>query len=393
MGHFVANKAERPASNRKKGGYDIMRKTSIFNSIFVLALLSSSVCIFAQSGRVTQRPDAQTDDTDKVFVEEIKLNVSALNPQGKLYEGVTANDLVIQEDGILHVPASVRRLPANIIILLDTGGEERQAKDFKTTIETAKALIAELRKDDEIALIEVNDEARVVTEWTNDREQLMHALEKQVKFGIRSRFVDGLKLALDTFSKARVENKHLVLITDGLESVEGVAAREAIMSKMLETDINVHVVSYTKMERAVIQQRGRSVSAGNPKIPVPPGGGVPVQGTTSTVRMGTVNLDRAMIRKIKARGIELQVSEKALTKLADNTNGEMILPDSREEMVAKMEYLSRIIDSNYVVTYVPKRALSEAKVGEERTIDVTSRRYDLLVQGKRKLIVPTQSRQ
>lgn len=364
-----------------------MRRTLAIAFTCVFAILSVAVLSFGQSGRVVPRPNVQTDDTDKVFVEEIKLNVSALNPEGRLYEGVTVNDLIIMEDGILHAPASVRRIPANIIIVLDTGGEERQAKDFKTTVETAKSLIRQLEKDDEVTLIEVNDEARVVTEWTNDKDQLTQALDKQFKFGMRSRFVDGLKLAMDTFRKAGVENKHLVLITDGLESIEGDAARDAMMKKLLETDINVHVVSYTKMERAVTDGRRRSVTAGNPKLPVPPGGGVPVQGTTSTVRMGTVNLDRAMIRKINERSVALQQSEKALIKLAENTNGEMINPSSREEMIAKMEYLSRILDSNYVVTYVPKRPLSEAKEGEERNIDVTARRSDLLVQAKRKLVV------
>lgn len=364
-----------------------MRRIIITSLTSLLAIFLFVTAGQAQSGRVTNRPGVANDDTDKVFIEEIKLNVSALNPMGKLYEGVTVNDLIIQEDGILHAPASVRRVPAHIIIVLDTGGEERQAKDFKTTLETAKSLVRQIGPDDEVALIEVNDEARVLTEWTNDKNQLETALEKQLKFGIRSRLVDGLTLSLDAFRKAGVQNKHLVLITDGLESVEGDAAREAVMKKMLETDINVHIVSYTKMELAITRQRKQSVSAGNPKIPIPPGGGVPVQGTTSSVRMGTVNLDRAMIRKINERNAALLKSEKALTVLAESTNGEMLLPANREEMVAKMEYLSRIIDSNYVVTYVPKRPLSEARDGEVRNIAVTSRKTDLLVQARRKLVV------
>lgn len=369
-------------------------KTSLSRAILLtLGIFTLSSTVLPQSGRVTTRPDSQNDDTDKVFVEEIKVNVSALNPAGRIYEGVGVNDLIVIEDGILHPPASVRRIPAHIIIVLDTGGEERQAKDFRTTLETAKSLISQLENRDEVTLIEVNDEVRVLTEWTSDKTQLLLALDNQLKFGIRSRFVDALKLAFDTFRKANVENKHLVLITDGLESVEGDAARDATMRKMLETDISVHIVSYTRMERMVTQQRKRSVTAGNPKIAVPPGGGVPVQGTTSTARVGTVNLDRAMIRKINERSVALQNSEKALTRLADSTNGEMINPSAREEMISRMEYLARIIDSNYVVTYVPKRPLVNAPVGEERTIDVTARRSDLLVQARRKLVVPTSGRQ
>jgi hypothetical protein len=46
-----------------------------------------------------------------------------------------------------------------------------------------------------------------------------------------------------------------------------------------------------------------------------------------------------------------------------------------------------MIDSGYVLTYIPKRPLSEVHGTQERSIDVTSRRPGLIVQAKRKLIV------
>lgn len=341
----------------------------------------------AQSGRQTYKGEAATDDTDKVATEEIKLNVSALGENGSFKPGVGLNDLLILEDGILHPPASVRRIPANILILLDTGGEDRQAKDFRTTREAAKALIRMLSPDDTVALLEVNDQARVITEWTSDKEQLVSALDKQLRFGNRSRLVDGLKLSKKAFLKWGGENRHLVLITDGLESLATERERDAAMDGLLETDVSVHAVSYTRMEQDVVTQRRRSVTAGNPKLSIPPGGNVPVQGQTQTGTLGTVNLDRAMIRKINERAAKLANGEKALKKVADSSSGEFLNPATREEMVAQMEMLSRIIDSNYVVTYVPKRPLADSPNGEERSIEVTSRRYDVLVQAKRKLIV------
>lgn len=351
------------------------------------ALLLLATATMAQSGRQTYKNEVATDDTDKVFIEEIKLNVSAMGEAGVFKSGVGINDLLILEDGILHSPASVRRTPANIIILLDTGGEDRQAKDFRTTKETAKALIRQLSPDDVVALIEVNDEARVITEWTSDKQQLIDAIDKQLKFGVRAKFVDGLRLAKGAFAKWESENRHLVLITDGVDSVEGDRERDAAINRLLETDINVHIVSYTGMEQAVVTERRRSVSAGNPNLSIPPGGGVPVQGQTRTTPVGTINLDREMIRKINERGAKLANGERSLKRLAESANGEFLNPKSREEMVGRMEYLARVIDSNYVVTYVPKRPLAEARDGEERNIEVTSRRYDVLVVAKRRLIV------
>ncbi len=61
-------------------------------------------------------------------------------------------------------------------------------------------------------------------------------------------------------------------------------------------------------------------------------------------------------------------------------------------MLAKTALVAGTIDSSYVVTYVPKRPLAESKAGEERNIEVTSRRPDLLVQARRKLVVENEKK-
>ena len=297
-------------------------------------------------------------------------------------------DLVISEDGILHQATSVRRIPANVLIVLDTGGEDRQAKDFKTTRETAKALIRNLQPGDSVALLEYNDKAEIIAEWTNDKEQLYQILDKNLKFGRRSRFVEALNLAAKFFGNSDLENRHLVIISDGLDSTSNDDERNAAIRNLLTTDINVHIFSYTKLELDVVQQRKKSVTYGGTKRPeLPPGADIPIQGQTKTVPLITINTDRAMIKKIKERGESLEKSEKSLVELSENTNGIIFLPESREEMIEKTEFLAQNIDSQYVVTYTPKRPLSEVRTTEERTIQITSRRDGLEIIAKRKLIV------
>ena len=55
-------------------------------------------------------PTPKEDETVRVFTEEVKLNVLAFDENGNFFRGVTANDLVITENNILHQPGSVRRL-------------------------------------------------------------------------------------------------------------------------------------------------------------------------------------------------------------------------------------------------------------------------------------------
>src|SRR6187551_1394021 len=95
----------------------------------------------AQSGRARPTP-TPTPDEVKIATEEVKLNVLAFDEDGGFFKDVTPNDLVITEDNILHQPSSVRRIPANVLIVLDTGGEMRAVKSLDQTKKTARGVVS-----------------------------------------------------------------------------------------------------------------------------------------------------------------------------------------------------------------------------------------------------------
>jgi len=359
----------------------------LFPGLFLLLLLVLSVgTASGQSGRTTHRQGKPEDsDVIRVATEEVKLNVSAFNPEGRFHSGLGLDDIVILEDGIIHPPASVRRVSSNVILILDTGGEDRQAKDFATTKEAAKELIRRLSDDASFSVIESSDSARILIEWTADKDAVIKGIDRQLNFGRRSMLVKSLTLALDFFEKTELENRHIVLISDGLDSVSSDSERNHILNRILATDISVHVVSYTKMEQKVANDRKKPVRQGPP--PPPPGSAPPIQGTTPTSTIASINLDREMTRKINERLDRLRSSEKSLSTIASSTGGEFILPSSREELVESMEYLARLMDSFYVVTYTPKRPLAGALKGEQRTVRVSSRKGNILIEANRKIVV------
>jgi len=371
-------------------GFMLLMRTKFFLPI-VVVFFSLAVSHYAQSGRPTPLPP-KDDDTEKVFTEEIKLNVLAFNDEGKFAPDVKKEDLVITENNILHQASSLRRIPANVLIVMDTGGEMRQIKSINQTRETAKNIVEALKKGDSVAVLQYHDKAEIIAEWTNDKAAVLTILDKKTNFGKRSVFVNALNLATDFLQKNPIDNKHLVLITDGTDSFATQTEKAAAMRKLLSTDINVHVISYTKMETTGIEPRTRGISNSPPPKAMPPeiAATLPngVRDLANAIKIGpTINLDRAMLKKLRERKQDLVISEKALSDLAENTNGEFILPETKEEMLEKSALVARIIDSSYVVTYVPKRALSEARTREERNIEVSSKRAGLQVQAKRKLIV------
>ena len=341
--------------------------------------------------------DAQTptptppDDTERIFTEEIKLNVTAFDSDGRFVGDVKKEDLVITEDGRLNQANSIRRIPANVLIVMDTGGELRAAKSFKQTVNTTKSLINALQAEDLVAVMQYHDKVEIIAEWTNKAEALK-ILDTKANFGKRSVFIKALDTATKFLQKTPLENRHLVLITDGTDSFNNLTEREAAMKNLLATNINVHVISYTSLEKAEIAPKTKILKGGEPKpqrlpeeviIALPKD----IQTIMRQPRLGSINTDREFIGKTKERVKSLEQSEKYLAALSADTNGEFILPTTKEEMLEKTALVARFVDSNYVITYTPKRALKDSPTGEVRSIEVSSRRLDLQVVARRKLLV------
>lgn len=361
----------------------IIRATFLAILVLCFANLAS-----AQSGRVQPTPSPTPEETVKVETEEIKLNILATDESGKFFRDVEDADLVITDNNILHQPASVRRTPANVLIVMDTGGEMRFKKSLDQTRRTAAAVIDALSKDDQILIMQYSDKTEIVTAWTESREDLRAAIGR-TKFGRRSVFVDAITKATELLIEQPRDNRHLVLITDGTDSFYGDSERAAAMKRLLSTDISVHVISYTRMESNDLEPRTKGISKSPPPKAMPdeiaatlPNG---ARDIARAPKIGpTIIVDRKYLKKMRERKKELESSEEALLTLAENTNGTVIIPVDGEEMIQQAVRVAAFIDSSYVVTYVPKIAINEGE--SERTITVTSKRPGLIVQAKRRFV-------
>jgi hypothetical protein len=164
-----------------------------------------------------------------------------------------------------------------------------------------------------------------------------------------------------------------------------------VLQGLLGTNINVHVISYTQLELKEIDPKAKGIQAGSPKQTLPPevveqlpNG---VKDMAQAPRIASINTDKKFIDTMKKRQKALEDGEKYLLNLTESTSGMFILPDDTDEMIEKTGLVAKVIDSNYVVTYTPKRPLSESEKGEIRNIEVSSRKPGLQVLAKRKLFV------
>lgn len=372
-----------------------MRLNSLFAALFLCGAIFTSGAGAQTTAVPSPTPPVDSDDqVEKIFTEEVRINFSAVDRNGKFATGLKKEDLVVSEDGRLHQADSLSNVPANVLILIDSGGEDRRIKGQTATRRVLSRLIGALNPQDSIAIMEFDDKVKVLAEWTRDRYLLGVTLKNKMGFGKSSRLSEGLMAAVKFMERAPQENRHIVLITDGVDSIASPEQKSEAMKSVLGSSVNIHVLSYTLIERRDIPIKG----AINKTDPSQTNSGVippdimntlpgPVQDTARLPRVVSINLDREMARKYKKRAEDLKKSEAELMQLSEDTNGEFFLPVTLEEMQDKTGVLAKNIDSQYTLTYTPKRALSEVSREETRTIEITSRRAGFVVQGKRKLVV------
>lgn len=332
-----------------------------------------------------------------MFTEEVRLPVSATDAQGHYDPALEIDDVLVLEDGVAQRVRSVRHIPANVLFILDTGGDANGlsglSKKTSTTRAVALKIIARLREGDRIAVLQSSDRAELLQPWIDDVDQVVRVLSTKLFAGKRSRIFETMTRAAQMLSEQPEGSRHVVLVTDGVETPGGRLSLDEALKQVLAARATVHVISYTTFVRQKIDQRdGKLVTKNNPiaNDPViandptlPPG----VNRGGPTFGVG-ITFDPAMRRVRKAYEADTKKSEKWLTALAEETGGRIFLPKSTDEMIAQSEEVAREIGAEYVVTYRPKRPLAEAQPGEYRKIEVASRRVGLYLRSRRGYLVP-----
>lgn len=342
-------------------------------------------------------PIEKDQDAVKVFTEEVRLPVIALDSYGHYDPTLVLDDILVLEDGVIQQLRSVRHLPANVLFILDTGGESSGlhgvSKSTWLTREVTSRLVSRLQEGVSIAVMQSGNTAELVQPWTTDKQAVQKTLKNKLGATKRSRISEAIVKATAQLSERPEGSRHVVLITDGVDSPGSKVDRAQAMKNLIAARATVHIISYTEFVKQKPEKTSSPVVAG----PRPPSSD-PITATDPTLPPGTtrspsfgigIRFDPAMRRQRKAYEAEVKKSEQALKNVAEETGGKWVLPVNSQEMLAQATEVARAIGAEYVVTYRPKRPLAEAKPGEYRRIEVASRRVGLSLQARRGYVVPS----
>lgn len=341
-------------------------------------------------------PSPTPEESVKVFTEEVRLPVVALDAYGHYDPTLELDDVLVLEDGVAQQLRSLRHVPANVLFVLDTGGESSglggMAKSTSLTRDVASRLVTKLEEGASIAVMQSGNSAEMLQTWTTDKAAVLKTLKNKLISTKRSRISDAIANASVQLNDRPEGSRHVVMITDGVDSPGGKTDRADAMRKLMAARATVHVISYTEFVRQKDPRTNSPVSVG-PR----PRSSDPIASTDPTMPPGqtrspsygiSIRFDPAMKKLRKAYEADVKKSQQALKNIAEETGGRLMLPIDNQEMLAQANEVARAIGAEYVVTYRPKRPLAEAQPGEYRRIEVASRRVGVNLQARRGYVVP-----
>jgi VWFA-related protein len=369
--------------------------------LFVVMLRLAAICeaqttppLPAASPTLSVR---ESQEKLKVFSEEVVIPVSAYDDSGHFSAGLERTDILVFEDDVRQTVRAVRRMPANILMLLDTGGELNPVMRTSMTRDIAMRLISSLRADDRIAAYQFGGHLEQIEDWTTDRTQLFRTLKTKLISGKRSLLVQALSSAAPKLKEVPAGTRHLVLITDGVDLSADPAALNEAIRQLLNSNVTVHVIGYGTLGR-------KKIDKGNPILKITNQKRKSAKDLADEIMYPTqmteyekrdkiylvTDTDLSMRKQRNAYKKACEQSELWLTSLAEETGGLVFLPSAVEEMTARAEEIASEIDSQFVVNYTPKRRLAEATVEEYRRINVVAAVSGLHVRARRGYVANVQ---
>jgi VWFA-related protein len=368
------------------------------SALFVL-LLAAPLC--AQSGvRPRPTPKPEEEETESVYTEEVRIPVFAFDEKGNFDATLAVDDVLVVEDDVPQQVKSVRRTPASVVLLLGTGWDLDPIVRVNTTRDVALSVIRNLREGDSLAVVQYNGKVDTLQGWTGDRLEAVRAVRSKLVSGEGSNLSRGMKRAVELLSERPVGNRHLVIVTDGID-MAGAKDYEDAKRRLIASQTTLHVISYTEVAREGMKQpwwktppekpgaaQARADQATVGIDPTRPPGMRGPGINPHDVNSG-ITFDPALRRRRKEAEREMQRGEARLKTLTEETGGRLRLPDSEEGMSVEAAAVAREIDSQYVITYSPKRPLRRATATEYRRIHVGARRQGLTLRARTGYVVGT----
>lgn len=241
-----------------------LKKTHNSLSAFIRVFLFTAV--FLLCGPLNAGPFVKinTIDTDSSF-PNILLKVSVQDKDKNWISGLDETNLTVFEDGYRVNYVQVLNQPKEkeilyLIFSLDTS-KSISEKNFVKIKKNAKEIINTSSINEKIGLIRFNDKVVLVSNFTSNRQNLVHSLEAINQHGTKTLLYDALYDSIDLVTRSESTRKAVVLFTDGKDEGSSVTFDD-VVSFANRTAVPVFVISLSDTENTKVLKRMAKLTGG-----------------------------------------------------------------------------------------------------------------------------------
>jgi len=206
----------------------------------VVPLVALTAFAAAQTTRPTQRTPSF-----EVGIEVINLNVSVTDPRGHYVTDLVEKDFAVYEDGIRQELSlfTHENLPISMALLIDASASMDEKMSSAQT--AAIRFVKTLREQDLAQIVQFNDRATVLQDYTNDHSLLEGAIRRTEAAGATS-LHNALYITLKDLSKQKkageLRRRAIVLLSDG-EDTASLVTDDQVLELARKTEINIYAIS------------------------------------------------------------------------------------------------------------------------------------------------------
>ena len=311
--------------------------------------------------------EVDAGDIIKVNTTLVTIPVSVMDRDGRYVPNLQKEEFRIWEDGVEQEVAFFQSVdkPFSVVLMLDTSPSTQFRLD--EIHDAAITFVNQLRADDKVMVVSFNNDIKILSEFTTDRNKLQKAINR-ARTDDGTRLYDAVDMVINQQLSRVSGRKAIVLFTDGVDTTSRRADYQTNITDAQELDALIYPVQYdTQQDMVGNYPVGRPVDIFGQILGGIFGGGGGIR------RGGGYPRGRGT-----GRG-DYEFANEYLRELANSTGGREYRADSLQNMSSAFANVAEELRRQYSIGYYPKRS---PQAGQRRQIRVRARQPNLAVRAR-----------
>jgi Ca-activated chloride channel family protein len=309
------------------------------------------------------------DDVVRVDTSLVTVPVSVTDRYGKYIPDLRRQDFRIFDQGVEQKIAYFATVdqPFTVALVIDTSGSTHFK--LEEIQDAAIAFVNQLQPQDRVLVISFDDQIRVLSEATNDRNALTRAI-RRTRTGGGTRLYDAVDLVIRKRLIGIEGRKAVVLFTDGVDTTSREASFSSTLREAQESEAAIYTVAYDTSQDML----GNS----GQQFPFPGGSGgigIWIPGWPG----GNGGRGGGLPGGVGSTNGDYRRATEYLHELAENSGGRYYLGDTIQSISSAFAQVADELRRQYSLGYYPRPA---GQAGQLRQIKVRVNQPDLVVKSR-----------